>query len=232
MSTSAATNAKSRAQKRTAPKPRLSPELIAEAGLELASRPGVLNISVRDLGTHLGVDPTAIYRHFRSKEQLMQALLDGLFQRACASVTAPPEDWKSRLRELASSTLTEFIRLPGIAAEAVVLTTHGPGEADSIELMLDAFARAGLSDDDTVRHYAMLASHILSVGAGMARSRVSDPTGELESSAWFEGPVRVDPVTHPQLTRFGPRIVRFGDQELYLLGVEAVIESAERLTST
>jgi AcrR family transcriptional regulator len=57
-------------------KVKLDPERIIAAGLELAARPGVSAISVRELGTMLGADPTAIYRHFRSKDDLMRSLLD------------------------------------------------------------------------------------------------------------------------------------------------------------
>lgn len=216
--------------RKTPVKSKLTSERIIEAGLELATRPGLMIISVRDLGAHLNVDPTAIYRYFRNKEQLMRALLDRLSTHAVAAVQAPPEDWQGRLRELSDAVLEQYMRHPAIAVEAVVLTTHGSGEADSIELMLSAFERAGLSDNDIVQHYAMLAAHILSVGSGIARMHgVLDSTSEFESSTWFDAPLRTDPATHPNLKRFGPQIAQFGDRELYRLGVESVISSAARL---
>ncbi|MGO7983624.1 hypothetical protein ACC691_37915, partial [Rhizobium johnstonii] len=69
------------------------------------------------------------------------------------------------------ATLAQYIAYPAVGAEAIVLTTHGPGELDAIEFMLQAFAEAGLSGDDLVRHYALLASHVLSSAAGIARGR-------------------------------------------------------------
>lgn len=210
---------------------RLTREAILDAGLELAMRVGATSVSVRDLGSQLGTDPTAIYRHFRNKDELMQALLDELNARSVAAVSAPLEDWRGRLRELAIATLDEYARHPAVAVEAVVLTTHGPGERDAIELMLDAFSRAGLSDEEIVRHYALLASHVLSVAAGIARSRGEHSLDALESSPWFEGPVLTDPRTHPLITKFGPRIAGLGDRELFILGVDAVIESAERISA-
>lgn len=214
-------------RKRTA-KPRLSSERILEAGLELAARPGVTSISVRELGAELGVDPTAVYRHFRSKEELMQALLDQLHLRANAALTATPNDWDERLRQLSIAILTEFVTHPAIAAEAVVLTTHGPGESSGIECMLEAFEHAGLDEKEVVRHYALLASHVLSVGAGIARNLDAGTVEGLETSRWFDAPLLADPRSHPRLAHYSPRITAFGDRELFLLGVEAVIESAER----
>lgn len=210
---------------------RLTREAILSAGLELASRTGAKTVSVRDLGAQLGTDPTAIYRHFRNKDELMQALLDELSARSVAAVRAPLENWQQRLRELSIATLDEYAAHPAIATEAVVLTTHGPGERDAIELMLDAFSRAGLPDEEIVRHYALLASHVLSVAAGIARSRGEHSLDALDSSPWFDGPVLADPRTHPRISKFGPHIVSLGDRELFLLGIDAVIESAERISA-
>jgi hypothetical protein len=35
-----------------------------------------------------------------------------------------------------------------IGVEAIVISTNGPAELEVVELMLDAFSRAGLSDDE------------------------------------------------------------------------------------
>jgi AcrR family transcriptional regulator len=157
-----------------ATKPRLDRETIIAAGLELAAIPGTTAISVRDLGSHLGSDPTAIYRHFRSKDDLMSALLDELALRAVAEVDEDPDDWEGRLRHLSSSTLAWLSRYPAIGTEAIVLTTHGPGEHAAIELMLDAFRRAGLEGDDVVRHYALLASHTLASAIAEHSARLAE----------------------------------------------------------
>ncbi|PPL15513.1 TetR family transcriptional regulator, partial [Microterricola pindariensis] len=126
----------------------LDRDRIIAAGLELAAKPGSLSISVRELGNRLGTDPTAIYRHFRNKEQLMQALLDEVIMRSVTDVTADPSEWQERLRQLAAATLHHFVLYPAVAIEATVLTTQGPGELGAVELMLDAFSRAGLDEDE------------------------------------------------------------------------------------
>ena len=205
---------------------RLDRESIIAAGLELAAS-GTSSISVRELGTHLGADPTAIYRHFRSKEHLMQALLDELTVRSVAAVTADAADWRSRLRQLADSTLTLYAEHPAVGAEAIVLTTHGPGELDAIELMLEAFSRAGLTGDDVVRHYALMASHVLSSAAGIARGRNTNPAGG-EASPWFEGPILADARRYPLIHAFNAQLADLEDLELFTMGVESIIQSAER----
>lgn len=209
---------------------RLDRATIIAAGLELAeSRPAAM-LSIRELGAKLGTDPTAIYRHFRSKDELMAALLDDLTVRGIAAVTAPPEDWRERLRQLAANTLTLCARYPAVGQEAIVLTTHGAGELDAIEFMLDAFSRAGLSGDDLVQHYALMASHVLSSAAGVARARADrgEPASADAASPWFEGPLTVDPRTHPRTAAITTRLLDLEDRELFALGVETIIRSAER----
>jgi len=211
-------------------KTRLDRESIIAAGLELAAK-GSTSLSVRELGAHLGADPTAIYRHFRNKDQLMQALLDELTRRSVAAVTAERDDWRNRLRQLAVATLDEYSQHPSIGVEATVLTTHGTGELDAIELMLEAFTVAGLAGDELVHHYALLASHVLSSAAGIARARgerrehgVTDD----EPSPWFDGPLLADPRRYPLITSINTRLLDLEDRELFMLGVDAVIRSAER----
>lgn len=209
---------------------RLDRESIIAAGLELAATSGTSSISVRELGTHLGADPTAIYRHFRSKEHLMQALLDELTSRSVAAVTADPADWRGRLRQLAAATLAFYAEYPAVGAEAIVLTTHGPGELDAIELMLEAFSRAGLSGDDVVRHYALMASHVLSSAAGIARAH-RERVGPDGASPWFEGPILADPRKYPLIHTFNTQLADLEDRELFTLGVESIIQSAERVAA-
>ena len=225
-----ATNAGRRRDARPAgaPKTKLDRDSIIAAGLELSAQPGVLSISVRELGARLGADPTAIYRHFRSKEHLMEALLDEIIVRSVRAVTAEPGEWRERLRQLAASTLDLFTQHPAVGVEAMVLTTHGPGELDAVELMLDAFSRAGLVDDDLVRHYALLASHVLSSAAGIARARGERVGSPADRSPWIEGPMLADPRTHPMIAAVSARLAELEDRELFMLGVDAVIESAER----
>lgn len=209
----------------------LNRERIITAGLDLASSPGAATVSVRELGAHLGADPTAIYRHFLSKDHLMQALLDALIAKSVADVTAGKDDWQRRLRQMAANTLELFEKYPAIGVEAIVLTTQGPGELDAIELMLDAFSTAGLSDEEIVHHYAMFASHVLSSAAGIARAR-SEQAREPESiRRWFEGPLLVNPQRHPHIGRLSAKLSDLEDRTLYNLGVEAVIQSAERIVN-
>ena len=53
---------------------RLTPDRIVSAAIEVIGEVGSEQFSVRKLGDALDADPTAIYRHFRSKDALLRAM--------------------------------------------------------------------------------------------------------------------------------------------------------------
>lgn len=207
---------------------RLDRESIVETGLSLAARPGTKTISVRELGQLLRADPTAIYRHFRNKDEVMLALLDALEVRAVGTVTAPRADWQERLRQLSDATLSEFIAHPAVGVHSIVATTHGPGEKAAVELILDAFAQAGLDEEGVVTYYALFAQHMMASASGIARS-ASESDEPSEVGTWFDSTPTADPVSHPLLARMAHRLGHLRDVDLFRAGVQIILDAAERL---
>lgn len=213
-------------------RPKLTPESIVAAGLEVAAASNSGVFSAKELGQKLGADPTSIYRHFKNKAHLLEMMLDELHVRCAASVTAPPEDWRDRLRQLANTTLDEFCAHPAISMELTTLTTHGPGEADAVELVLDAFTHAGLSSAEIVRHYALYSLHVLSSASAIARRRSAEHESDLAEGrdafrAWFDVPHSLNPWKHPRTVELSSQIMKLDERDLFQRGVEAVIQSAE-----
>lgn len=211
---------------------RLDTQKIVAAGLEVAAESASGTFSPKLLGDKLGADPSAVYRHFASKRHLMEALLDAVHLRTLEQVTAPREAWRERIAQLASATLIEYCRHPSIAAEAMTLTTHGPGEFGAVELLLDALHTCGLPDDGVVTHYALISAYMLSMASGIARSRTD--LGELrpeepeDDGPWLDGPILADPRSYPQTARLTLQLAELRDREIYLQGVNVLLDAAER----
>jgi len=55
---------------------------IAEAALEMLGTHGVGELSMADIARRVGLVPSAIYRHFRGKDEVLDAVLE-LIGRGC-----------------------------------------------------------------------------------------------------------------------------------------------------
>lgn len=212
-----------------ATKPHLDREAFVEAGLRLAARQDKLTLTYRDLGKELCVDPTAVYRHFRSKETLMQELLDRIQKLACDRTQTSVDQWEQRLVDFATATLDTFLQYPAVAVSATSLTTNGPGELATIELILECFTQAGLEGKALAEQYAIYGSYVLASAAGLVRDQVESPADESESFAWFVGPLHADPDRHIHATANRENILTIDQREMFLAGVRQIIAAANVL---
>ncbi len=67
-------------------------EQIAEAALNLVANEGLRRLSVAALARRVGLVPSGIYRHFRSKDEILAAVLDRIEQRLLANVEAARQE--------------------------------------------------------------------------------------------------------------------------------------------
>lgn len=208
---------------KTREKSSLDREVFLDAGLRIAARPGTTSLTNRGLGKEVGVDPTAVYRHFPNKEVLMRALLDRLFQIACSQVSTPVAQWEDRLVEFAQVTLETFTKYPAIAVTATSLTTQGTGELDSIELILDCFAEAGLSGRLQAERYSTFGAYVLSGAAGLS-NRGSQQTESRRS--WFTGALSADPEKYPLVASVRENILELDHREVFLAGARQLARAA------
>lgn len=63
-------------------------EQIAAAALQLIARRGVRGLSIAGIARQVGLVPSAIYRHFKSKDHVLDLLLDQIRQRLLDNVQA------------------------------------------------------------------------------------------------------------------------------------------------
>ncbi len=134
---------------------RLSRDRICDAALSMLTKDPAQSIGLRELGEYLGVDPTAIYRHFSDKDDLLREVGDRALAPAIRGLV-PTEDPLADLTQLCLALRKTLLRNP----VALNLTSIGPtrheNELRITEVMLDALLRAGLDE-----HAAVVAYHVL-----------------------------------------------------------------------
>jgi AcrR family transcriptional regulator len=209
---------------------RLDLETIVSAGLAIASRPGTQAVTVRELGAQLGADPTAIYRHVRNKDGLVQVLLDRIIGIAAGRVEAAPSDWRAFLRQSADQTLAVYVEYPAIGAEAVRLSSDGDNELLVVDRVLAAFGHAGLAGAERVRFYAMWSVLVISSCAGFARERMASGGG-TEPAVWLGRALEVEPGRFPQVAQNREALRTVTDIGAFRDALELLLDAAaERAT--
>jgi AcrR family transcriptional regulator len=75
-------------------------EQIAEAALALISRHGLRELNVAALARRVGVVPSAIYRHYRGKNEVLESVLDLISRRLLENVRAVRQESTDPLERL------------------------------------------------------------------------------------------------------------------------------------
>lgn len=127
-------------------RPVLSRDIIAGVALQLTLEQSTTPLTLARLGAELGADPTALYRHYRSRDELLRDLADRVFVTVNDSFQHQ-DDWRTSLRQFALRLRTEFLRRPALVAEVGARFTGGPNERRSIELHREILRRAGFPED-------------------------------------------------------------------------------------
>lgn len=202
----------------------LDRDVIIAAALELAAQGSA--VTFRSLGTALGTDPTAVYRHFRDKDDLMRAVADRLMQISHQEIDHDL-GWRDQLRTGADRVIDIFVAHPWVGAEVGVLTTSGPGEMAAINWILSQLKSAGLTGRQAVRYYAAYSSYVLSAAASLSGQRLHGQDGA--GGSWVGDLRAVDAQRMPALAQLLPELVELSDREVYATGVEVFLDAVEAL---
>jgi AcrR family transcriptional regulator len=158
---------------KTAPAARLTKHAVVDRALELADSQGLDTLTIRKLAAELGVTPMALYWHFRSKEEL----LDGLVERVWSEIDAnvdPALPWPDQLRWLFGSLLTVLRGHPAATRLLVEFGKEAESSLRPTEVTLEVLRRAGFDKE----HAAAIARNALWTGITLV---MSEPGAEWMS---------------------------------------------------
>ncbi|MCX4751119.1 TetR/AcrR family transcriptional regulator [Kitasatospora sp. NBC_01287] len=206
----------------------LTPEAIIEASLRIAARGSADAFTVRRLGEELGADPTAVYRHFRDKDELLLSVADRTLGEVLDSI---PEglDWKGRLRALAAGSLAVALKYPAVSSIMASRTTRRANEFRVVELILGAVMEAGLDGAEAAVHYRMVGDSLLAYVGQRAAYLLFDPeVRAADESSWSREYRLVDARGFPNITRLGQELAEVTHDQVYQARVEALITAIEQ----
>ncbi|MFI6894526.1 TetR/AcrR family transcriptional regulator [Streptomyces sp. NPDC050256] len=181
---------------------RWSTEEILDAAVELLRTGSTDSFSVRKLAATLGTDSSSLYRHFRSKTELLRAVADRILMDAMEGYH-PEGDWRQRIISLALRVREAFGRQPQLAAVWGRYASGGTGSRLVVEEVLQALRASGLPDEEIPVRYHRLAVLIAALVASEAGvSTITSEEYEQGMELFRVSVLGADPERFPALAHF------------------------------
>jgi AcrR family transcriptional regulator len=176
----------------------LSAAQIAGAAIGIADRDGVDALSMRRVAAGLGCGTMSLYRHVRTKEELLDLMIDTI----AGEHGGPPKpsgDWQSDLRDAARRLRASSLRHPWLPPLSAARRSFGPNTLATIEFALSAVDGFGLSID----HMAAVIQTVHAFVHGFVLN-------ELADQEW-----RSPTPSHPGLAIYIRHIIEAGQYPLF-----------------
>jgi len=133
-------------RRRSVPRPQLSREVVVEAALQVLEKDGGETLTMRRVADQIGVSASSLYGYVANKEELVQLVLDRIFE----EVEVPPtSSWQETLREFGRAMLAMYRRHPGVAALTLGRVAVTPSMLPLGERIAAELRAAGMPDQVT-----------------------------------------------------------------------------------
>jgi AcrR family transcriptional regulator len=197
------------------PRGSLTRELLVRESLRLLDTDGVAGFSLPRLGRAIGADPTAIYRHFASKDDLVLAIADTLIAEGSQGLE-PSDCWARTLADIARRTRTCCLAHPAAASLATARTTQGPAEMRVVDMILGALHTAGFTGKEAATAYRAFGDFCLLWSGGEASFLALDERAQrTDRDAWTRAYLVADRTVYPSIWRVREELPQVGDDEIF-----------------
>jgi AcrR family transcriptional regulator len=204
---------------------RLDRDTILGVAERIVAAEGLQALSMRRIGAELGADPTALYRHYRNKDELLRAIAERLFEDAPR--LDPADDWRVRLRVELRHERRRYLVHPDVALLLAGRPDDDPHLTAMNERVLALLAEAGLDPAGAAQIFHVIENVV--VGSGLFATllehgddpRVVDPAAMRRVYASF------DPGALPHAVAAAPYLFVPQD-EIFDAAVELLIGAIER----
>lgn len=138
-------------------------DTLARAALVFIDEHGVDALTIRALGQQVGMHHTAVYRHYRSKNELLRAVLAIVIGDAFEQSDSLPEDPEKRLLVIVKGLRKALHSHPAVTA-AYLLPVETLADSEAVveiqQMGVQALREMGLEGQDLVVRYQMLESFV------------------------------------------------------------------------
>jgi AcrR family transcriptional regulator len=205
---------------------RLNKERIVEVAVVLADAEGLPSCSIRKVADELGTAPMTLYRHVASKDELLDGMVDVVFDEMY--VPAIGGDWKAELRRRGLSARTALKRHPW--AVGLMESRMHPGRASAAHhnATMGCLREAGFPFREAVHAYNLLDSY--TYGFALQEQAIPFETPE-ESADMAKVTVGDQGADYPYLAEVVEELSKRGYDytEEFEFGLGFILDGLERL---
>jgi AcrR family transcriptional regulator len=208
------------------PRTPLSRERVLRAAIAVADERGVESLTMRRLGSHLGVEAMSLYKHVANKEEI----LDGIVDIVIGEIDLPSAeaDWRTAMRQRAISARHVLASHPWAIGMMESRKAMGPATLRYADAVIGSLRKAGFSVEKTGHAFVLLDSYIY----GFVVQETGFPGGGSEETAESaEGVLQASAVDHyPHLAEMATEYVsRPGDNYTheFEFGLDLILDGLE-----
>lgn len=217
-----------REQHQVASETGLSKQRVVAEALRLADREGVAGLSMRRLATALDAGAMSLYHYVASKEELLDAMIDIVFEEI--ELPSPEVAWQSAMRRRAISAREVLARHPWAIPLMESRTSPGPANLRHREAVTACLRRAQFTVVTTTHANWLLDSYVY----GFALQEASLPFDTAEELVGLTEDVflpQLPPDEFPYLNESAAALVAAGydPAQEFTFGLDLILDALERL---
>jgi Transcriptional regulator len=163
-----------RPEPRRGPRPTLTLDAIAAAGIEIADADGLAAVTMQRVAERLGVTKMALYRYVPGKVELVALMTDHAMGEP-PRPAGPPAGWRERLDAWARELLDRFLAHPWTLEATVGPRALGPNEVGWLEQVTDALTGTGLTGPEMLDVAVTLIGHVRAIAQQASAVPVDAP---------------------------------------------------------
>ena len=210
---------------------KLSKQRVVLEAVGLADREGVDGLSMRRLAAVLGAGAMSLYHYVANKEELLDAMIDIVFEEI--ELPTDATDWQSAMRQRAISTRQVLARHPWAIGLLESRTSPGPANLRHHEAVTACLRRAGFSVLMATHANWLLDSYVY----GFALQESSLPFDTVDEFADTTEDVflpQLPPDQFPYLNESAAALVAAGydPADEFIFGLDLVLAALEPLRAS
>jgi AcrR family transcriptional regulator len=198
---------------------RLSREGILEAALALLEREPGEPLSVGRIAAEVGAVPAALYRHFASLDELLDAVLGRVLGSVELEVRSRAP-WQGQVKDWMTSVRGHLLRYPAVLPLLGRRGRTSPAWLDVASVLIGILERAGLGGADLARAYLW----ILETTCGIAMQEASMPLPEQIESA-RASVAEMSPERRARMAKLGSHLTRLDGDAFFAFVSERSVDA-------